>query len=100
MCKKKAKNHFYDTSPEDKKKRIFLVARRITQVSHILAASLDELFQLLLFLCQRRHFGCQLLSLAQTPLHFQQTAAPVWKTSVSTQKPLFSMTLRDKQALQ
>lgn len=63
-----------------KTKRIFLVARRVAHVSHILAASLDELFQLLLLFRQRRHFGRQLLSLAQTPLHFQQTAAPVWET--------------------
>lgn len=87
------------THPQ-KTKRIFLVARRITQVSHILAASLDELFQLLLLFCQRRHFGCQLLSLAQTPLHFQQTAAPVWKTTVSKQEPPSSTDIREKEAPQ
>lgn len=82
-------NHFLSEEMSAENKRIFLVACRLAHVSHIQAASLDELFELLLFLCQRRHFGCQFLSLAQAPLNFQQTAAPVRETCELEHKLLF-----------
>lgn len=65
-------------------KRIFVVAWQLAHVSHIQAASLDELFELLLFFSQRRNFRCQSLSLAQCPLYLQQTTAPVSERRVRT----------------
>lgn len=64
-------------------KRIFLVAWQLAHVSHVQRASLDELFEPLLFISQRRNFSCQSLSLAQRPLDLQQTTAPVNERKVS-----------------
>lgn len=63
-------------------KRIFLVAWQLAHVSHIQAASLDELLKPLLFFSQCRDLCSQSLSLAQCTLYLQQTTAPVSERKV------------------
>ena len=77
---RKHNNNLTSRITKSTNKRIFLVAWQLAHVSHIEAASLDELFKPLLFFTQCRNFCRQSLSLAQSPLYLQQTAAPASKT--------------------
>lgn len=81
-----ARRHLKTLATISTNKRIFLVAWQLAHVSHIQRASLDELFEPLLFISQRRNFSCQSLSLAQRPLNLQQTTAPVNERKVSRVK--------------